>query len=269
MFVSPGPIIAEFGPITLRWYGLLTATAFIVALNIGKNLLQTRQENLDDQELKKLTYEDLSNFAITALITGLIGARAWFVILSYEYFSNHPLEIPQIWLGGQSIQGAILGAAIGTFVCFCYKALITQNKVLLSTRQKGWLFLTSIIASVMPLGQAIGRWGNFFNEEAFGRVTELPWKLYISHTGQYHHPTFLYEAIWNLGCFAFLFYFSKKNPAAHSKIIGLYIGLYSLGRFIIEPMRTDSLMIGAFPAASVIALLGILVGILIYKRLER
>ncbi len=248
IFASPGPVIAEIGPISLRWYGLLTATAFLVALSLAKILLKKRQENLEDQTLKAIDEEQLSNFAITALIAGLIGARAWFVILSYQYFWEHPLEIPQIWLGGQSIQGAILGAAIGTYIFY---------------RKQGWLFLTSILASVMPLAQAIGRWGNFFNEEAFGRVTNLPWKLYISHTGQYHHPTFLYEALWNLLCFVFLFYFAIKNPAKHSLIIALYLMLYSLGRFIIEPMRTDSLMIGSFPAASVIAIVGFLSGLLI------
>ena len=111
------------------------------------------------------------------------------------------------------------------------------------------------------MGQAIGRWGNFFNEEAFGSVTTMPWGLYISHTGNYHHPTFLYEMLWNLLVFILLRKFHLK--LSNNQCIGAYIALYSFGRFLIEPIRTDSLYIGSIKAATLIAILGISVGLVL------
>ncbi|NBV98207.1 MAG: hypothetical protein EBR67_01690 [Proteobacteria bacterium] len=117
----------------------------------------------------------------------------------------------------------------------------------------------SALAITAPLGQAIGRWGNFFNEEAFGSVTSLPWALYISHTGKYHHPTFLYEMLWNLLSFSILINTHKKLE--NKQCIGLYFILYSLGRIFIEQLRTDSLYVGPVKAASLISFLGIVLGL--------
>ena len=252
IFQSPGPILCELGSLTVRWYGLLTALAFLVAYTVATRLAKSLSEPIVEDEL--------SDFAITILVSGLVGARLWFVILNWEYFYLHPLEIPQIWLGGQSIQGGLLGAFLGSYLL----------------KSKSYYFKSfSLIVTVLPLAQAIGRWGNFFNEEAYGSVTQLPWGLYISSTGQYHHPTFLYESIWDLIIFVVLYYLFKnfydQSKRASLRLIASYLILYSIGRLVIESIRTDSLMIGALPAATVISLLsiGIAVVLLLISRLVR
>ncbi len=243
-FASPGPIILELGPLTLRWYGLLYAVAFFVVITIAEKYLKP----------KDVSSDELSNFAIIALVSGLVGARLWYVLLNYQYFLLHLDETYQIWLGGQSIQGGMLGAWLGTLLL----------------DRKNYLAKLATLITVIPLAQAIGRWGNFFNEEAYGSVTDLPWKLYISHTGSYHHPTFLYESLWNLLVFVVLFSLYRKFNAevgssrqSNLILIGLYFLLYSIGRFFIEMLRTDSLYIGPLPAASLMSVIGMLVGLII------
>lgn len=234
-FQSPGAILLDLNFIQLRWYGLMYALAFLVCYFALQKITEAQDLKYSDDQLSSLLY--------TGLISGIIGARLWYVILSWDYYSVNLSEILQIWHGGQSIQGGILGSAIGLYLF-----------------QKENLFeKMSLLTLVAPLGQAIGRWGNFFNEEAFGKVTELPWKIYISHTNSFHHPTFLYESLWNLLCFGILLklFYKKTKPSA---LIGSYLILYSLGRLVIEPIRTDSLMMLGLPAASLIAILGIVIG---------
>ncbi len=237
IFQSPGPILFELGPLALRWYGLLYALAFIVSLEIADKYLRP----------SNITKDELSNFAILALVSGIVGARLWYVLLNYDYFLHNLLEIPQIWLGGQSIQGGMFGVWLGTWLL----------------DRKDYLTKLGIIITVMPLAQAIGRWGNFFNEEAYGSVTDLPWKLYISHTGTYHHPTFLYESIWNLLVFVVLFNIYRRVNHQPLTMIGCYLILYSLGRFFLEMLRTDSLMILGYPAASLMSIVGMLIGLIL------
>jgi phosphatidylglycerol:prolipoprotein diacylglycerol transferase len=252
-FCSPGPIFFHVGPLAIRWYGLLTAIAFLVVLNLMQVLLRIKyRDHNPSAALKSFTDDDLSNYAIVILISALVGARLWFVALNWDYFSSNPVEIPQIWHGGQSIQGGMLGTVIGTFLFY---------------RKQG-VDLLAIMVSAVPLGQAIGRWGNFFNEEAFGSVTSLPWGLYISHTGQYHHPTFLYESIWNILVFLAMIFLNLKTKLSSLKIIACYLLFYSCGRLIIESIRTDSLLIAGLPAASVISGICVLVALAILFKKE-
>ena len=118
----------------------------------------------------------------------------------------------------------------------------------------------------MPLAQAIGRWGNFINQEAHGGPTNLPWGIMVN--GEKVHPTFLYESIWDLGIFIFLWVFRKKKKY-EGQIITYYITLYSLGRFFIEGLRTDSLMIGPLRMAQVISLVGVIFGIIAHIYLSK
>ena len=258
---SPGPLLASIGPLNLRWYGLLTAIGFLVALTVSVKLLEFRRKILANEHdlsiSNNITEDELTNFSILVLLTGLIGARLWYVILQWNYYSGNLNEIVQIWHGGQSIQGGILGVIIGAwFFSKDYKELF---------------FKLSLIASTVPLAQAIGRWGNFFNEEAFGIATnlDLPIKLYIHKTGLLHHPTFLYEAIWNLFNFAILMFLNKfLYEKVHSIsifkkdviLVSSYLIIYSIGRLMIESMRTDSLLIGNFAAATCISFIMIGVG---------
>lgn len=277
-FQSPGPEILSFGPITLRWYGLLIATGFYLALNYGTWLVKKRSAIARNEAAKQLQglvtnddeigtpsglamtdgeIDDFQNFAFISLFGGIVGARAWFVVLDWDYFSQHLIEAPQIWLGGISIQGGIIGGVL--------TALIFYGKDI-----RKMLFYLSALASAIPLAQSIGRWGNFFNEEAFGKVCDLPWKLFISHTGQYHHPTFLYESILNLFIFGILFIYNKffyKNETKYDlRLIGLYFFLYSFIRFFLEGIRTDSLLIAGYPAAQILALAGMSIGVIVIAR---
>lgn len=267
-FSSPGPILFDFGVTQVRWYGLMTALGCLTAIYTGSSILKERglKNNLN------VSFDDFSNFALVAVVTGIIGARAWFVLLNINYFWEHPLESYQIWLGGQSIQGGLIGGILGTWVySYFFQNLKanSENKNAEIGRDENagigvplhahYSLQLSALAVTAPLGQAIGRWGNFFNEEAFGSVTSLPWALYISHTGKYHHPTFLYEMIWNLLSFSILINTHKKLE--NKQCIGLYFILYSLGRVFIEQLRTDSLYIGPVKAASLISALGIALGL--------
>jgi phosphatidylglycerol:prolipoprotein diacylglycerol transferase len=268
---SPGPILFDFGLTQVRWYGLMTALGCLTAIYTGSNILKERalKNNLN------VSFDDFSNFALVAVVTGIIGARAWFVLLNISYFWEHPLESYQIWLGGQSIQGGLIGGILGTWVYSYFFQRSKRNNPednenagtedgeqsqnIAASQASYYSLQLSALAVTAPLGQAIGRWGNFFNEEAFGSVTSLPWALYISHTGKYHHPTFLYEMLWNLLSFSILINTHKKLE--NKQCIGLYFILYSLGRVFIEQLRTDSLYIGPVKAASLISLLGIILGL--------
>jgi phosphatidylglycerol:prolipoprotein diacylglycerol transferase len=122
----------------------------------------------------------------------------------------------------------------------------------------------------MPLGQAIGRWGNFFNEEAFGSPTDLPWKLYIPEArrppqyvdAEFFHPTFLYESLWNLGtCLLLVLALRRRLMRAPGALFLAYLGLYSVGRFWVEGLRTDSLMAGSLRAAQLVSVVGVAVAV--------
>ena len=235
MFQSPGAILIELGPLVIRWYGLLYVVGFLVALEVAAKYLCP----------PNITKDQLSNFFIGILLWGLVGARLWYVILNADYYWMNPIEIPQIWLGGQSIQGGIIGGALGTWV-------FDRNN---------YLIKLSIAATVVPLAQAIARWGNFFNEEAYGSITNLPWGLYVSHSQQFHHPCFLYESIWNLISFVILLKsYDAKNPL---KMIAKYLLFYSIGRLLIEQLRLDQILVmnGMMSAGTLMAIVGIIVGI--------
>ncbi|RYD06674.1 hypothetical protein N752_03095 [Desulforamulus aquiferis] len=168
-----------------------------------------------------------------------LGARAYYVIMRWDYYSQNLIEIPMIWHGGLALHGGLITAVIfGYFYC----------------RVRGLYFwqIADIVAPSFPLGQAIGRWGNFFNQEAYGYPTNLPWAMYID--GAYRHPTFLYESLWNFLVFAVLM-FRRKKEVFHGHLFAIYLALYSVGRFFIEGLRTDSLMIGPLRAAQVVSVL--------------
>jgi phosphatidylglycerol---prolipoprotein diacylglyceryl transferase len=214
-FTSPGTGF-PIGPLNLRWYGLLIASAVLIGLALSQRLAQSRQLN-----------PDLVGDLLVWLIVGAIpGARLYYVLFQWSYYSQHPDQILAIWRGGIAIHGAIIGGML---------AAILFSKI----KHCSFWRLADVVAPSLILGQAIGRWGNFFNSEAFGSPTDLPWKLFIPPdrrpTGfesvAYYHPTFLVYAI-----------------------------AYSLGRFWIEALRTDSLMFGPLKMAQMVSLVGIIFG---------
>jgi len=250
-FTSPGPILVKLGPITIRWYGLLIAAAVLIGVNLSQYLAKRRHVNP----------ELLSDLAIWLVIGSIPAARLYYVIFEWQEYVSHPERIIAIWQGGIAIHGAIIGGAIAALI------FAKLNRV-------SFWQLADLVAPSLILGQAIGRWGNFFNSEAFGSPTDLPWKLYIPFVRrppdlanfEYFHPTFLYESLWNVMVFLLLMVIFFRSLRGKSKVkVGtlalLYLPAYSLGRLWIEGLRTDSLMLGPLKMAQVISLVGIGLGV--------
>jgi phosphatidylglycerol:prolipoprotein diacylglycerol transferase len=250
-FQSPSPILFEIGPISLRWYGFLIASAVLIGVFLSQKLGKYR--NIDP--------ELISDLVIWLVIGAIPAARIYYVLFEWQNYAQHPQDIIAIWQGGIAIHGAIIGGVISAVIF---------AKI---NRQSFWQ-LTDVIAPSLILGQAIGRWGNFFNSEAFGIPTNLPWKLYIPVNNrpiqylnfEYFHPTFLYESLWNISVFTLLiilfFWSIKNNNKLKTGTISLiYLIAYSLGRVWIEGFRIDSLMLGFLRIAQIVSLSAIAFGI--------
>ena len=253
LFQSPGPIIFEVGSIAIRWYGLLIASAVLIGVTLSQYLAKRRRI---DPEL-------LGDLAIWLVISAIPCARLYYVLFEWQEYARRPADIIAIWQGGIAIHGAIIGGTIATIIFARVK------------RISFWQ-LADLVAPSLILGQAIGRWGNFFNSEAFGKPTDLPWKLYIAPryrpleliNFEYFHPTFLYESLWNIGVFAILitlFFWGLKQShrLKPGTLVAVYLISYSLGRVWIEWLRTDSLMLGPLKVAQVISLGAIALGLII------
>jgi len=258
MFRSPGPIAFQLGPLSIRWYGILMALA--MALGLWLAYRDARRRGLDPESFLKA--------AELSLLGALVGARLYYVLFSLDYYSQFPRKILAVWEGGLAIHGGIIGG------------LIVGGGYALRRRLPLRQFM-DVAAPSLILGQAIGRWGNFFNEEAFGRPTGLPWKLYISPPHrppgfaqfEYFHPTFLYESLWDLGVFLALVLWLRpmwrERPGA---LFFWYVGLYSVGRLIIESLRLDSFWLGSLRVPQLASAVGIVIafiGLTIVSRQHR
>ncbi|MGM0501088.1 MAG: prolipoprotein diacylglyceryl transferase [Bacillota bacterium] len=236
------PIAFKLGPFEIYWYGLIMATAVFIGL-----LLATKEA-----ERKNIDPDLIIDLVIYVLPVAILGARIYYVIFEWGYYAQNPQEIIAVWHGGLAIHGAVIGALLGGVVFAKIKAISFRK-------------LADIAAPSFILGQAIGRWGNFINQEAHGGEVSrsllenlhLPqWIIeQMNINGTYYHPTFLYESIWNLLIFLFLFFYWKKQDFLKDGDLFLsYISLYSIGRFFIENMRTDSLMLGQIQMARAISI---------------
>ena len=247
---SPGDTFLNLGFLTIRWYGLLISISVVIGLFISKKLAKSR--NINPQYI--------SDILPSLIISSIIGARAYYVIFEWRKYSgnnfftsfdlfNNVIQIPSflaIWQGGIAIHGGLIGG----FLCILF--FCKSQNIHLKT------FIDILIPSII-LGQSIGRWGNFFNNEAFGIPTDLPWKLFIPIQNrpiefinyQFFHPTFIYESLWNFLIFILLitiFYQqNNKNSVRPGFISCLYLIGYSFGRFWIEGLRIDPLCIGGIP----------------------
>ena len=245
MFASPGSIAFQVGPLVVRWYGILMAAAIVVGLWLAHR--QAKKEGLPA--------DDIVSAGQWAILAGLVGARLYEVIFNWDYYGQYPSKILAVWEGGLAIHGGlIVGPLVGALLAWKWRLPVGRG--------------LDVAAPSLAIGQAIGRWGNFFNEEAFGRPTDLPWKLYISPPHRppgfaqfdYFHPTFLYESLWDLGVFLALVLWLRpslrKRPGA---LFFCYVGLYSIGRFAIEALRLDSFWLGSFRVPQIASLVGLLV----------
>jgi len=227
---NPSPILIQFGAIKIHWYGLFIVIGILSALFITLRLAKYYKINKDD----------IIDISFWVILFGLLGGRIYDVLLEWQYYLNHPDNIIKIWQGGLAIHGALIAGLI--------------TAVYLSKRKKIPLLpLLAIMTPGLALAQAIGRWGNYFNQELFGSPTNLPWGIpiqFVNHVPGYYeyryfHPTFLYESIGNFVIFLILigiFYLIRKNKQiidAEKNIIAVYLISYSILRFSLEFIKID------------------------------
>src|SRR5574344_1312768 len=250
LFTSPCETFLSLGVLNIKFYGLILAVAifvgFFVIIKISRKFYP------------KIDVDFIYDIAPWVIISAILGARIYYVILSYDYFLLNPQEIFAIWHGGISIHGAIIGG----LVC---------GAILAKKKNKPLLGYLDVFSYGLVLGQAIGRWGNFFNSEAFGFPCNLPWKLFIPiakrpiefATYQFFHPTFLYESLLDIFIFLLLFFvlrkfFYKKTGA----IFFSYLILYSFVRIFVESFRIDSVLnVASIPIASLVSVLFAIIGV--------
>lgn len=242
------PILYDFGIISIKWYSVLILLGMLLG---GVTVLR---------EAKKweIPEDFVVNLFFYTIIFSLIGARLYYVAFNLDYYLAYPLSIIKVWEGGLAIHGGILFGLITVLVyCKKYKVKIP--------------LMIDIILPGLILGQAIGRWGNFFNQEAHGPATTLS-NLKSLHIPNfiikgmkidkvYYHPTFLYESLWNILGFILIILIRKyKKPKKEGVLIGIYFMWYSLARFFIESLRTDSLMFFNIKIAQLVSILLFLLG---------
>ena len=242
-------IALDLGFIQIYWYSIFI---FLGVFFAGIVILKEAKK-------QKINEDFIINLIFYSVIFGLIGARLYYVSFNLDYYLKYPLEILEVWNGGLAIHGGIIFGLL-TVLIYCKKYNIKTLKIL------------DIIVVGLILGQAIGRWGNFFNGEAYGSIVTLEHLqklclpefiingMYIN--GAYHHPAFLYESIWNLFGFFALIIIRRYEYIKNGQLTGVYLIWYSIGRIFIEGMRTDSLMLGSFKVAQLVSILLIIIGIL-------
>lgn len=245
-------VLITVGPITIYWYSILIVLAVLIGYNMVINYS------------KKLNYKTstLIDMTVNLVIFAIIGARLYYVLFNFDSFKDNPIEILMIWKGGIAIYGAII-AGILYILYYCKKKDLKFLKVL------------DIFSLPLLLGQAIGRWGNFFNAEAYGGITtyESLKALHIPEfiidgmyiEGSYRQPTFLYESLWCLLGVIILFFIRKKDFDVNGKQVSFYLIWYGIGRLVIESFRSDSLYLGDYKISQLVSIVAILSGILIRK----
>ena len=220
------PVAFQIGPFAVRWYALCIVSGLILAVFLA----------MREAPHKKILSDDILDFILIAFPLSILGARLYYVIFKLDYYSQNLGEIFAIWNGGLAIYGGLITGAIVLYI-FADRKLINT-----------WDFLDIAAPSVL-IAQSLGRWGNFFNQEAYGVAVEsldfLPSfiknQMYID--GSYRQPTFLYESIWNVIGFALILIFRRRlKGIRRGHITAFYLMWYGFGRLIIEGMRTDSLM---------------------------
>lgn len=237
------PIAFSIFGIDIRWYGILIASGMLLGLLAAERTCK----------IKGIDYDTFLETVLAALPAGIIGARLYYVIFQFGYYKTHPIEIFNIRAGGLAIHGGVIFGFLAAVLYTRYKRV-------------NFLKLADIAAPSIILAQSIGRWGNFFNQEAHGGPVSYEFikhfpgfiqrGMYID--GNYYHPTFLYESLWDFTSFILLLVILRKSNKNGTTLFS-YIGLYSLGRFFIEGLRTDSLMLGPFRIAQLVSLAGIII----------
>jgi len=221
---SPSSNAIEIGPLELRAYGLAIAVGVLVAIRIAGRRFAARGGDP----------EAISSIALWAVPAGLVGARLYHVATDFHRFDDDPLRVFQVWKGGLGIPGGLLGGVL-------VGVLVARKRGLRVAE------LLDVAAPAIPVAQAIGRLGNWFNQELFGRPTDLPWALRIDEAHRpagledvaLYHPTFLYEALWNLALAALLVWIGRRWDPEPGQLFAGYVAGYAAGRFWVEALRID------------------------------
>lgn len=250
---TPEPIAFTLFGFEIRWYAIMLSAGILIGFFIFMH--RAKKVGMDENKLYDLF--------LVVVPLAILGCRLYYILFyDLQYYLAHPSEILAIWNGGLAIHGGIIFGILGVLI------VAKHHKF-------NFLQLTDLLAPSLALGQAIGRWGNYFNMEAHGGQTNLPWAITVYEKGLGYinvHPTFLYESLWDLGvCLLLLFVISKKTKH-FGEVTCWYFILYSLGRFWIEGLRTDSLYFLGLRVAQLISLglilLGI-VGIVLIKKFNK
>ena len=240
------PIAISIGPLNIHWYGIIISLALLLGFSLA--IYRSNKTSIPT--------EFFLDFFIIGIPISVIFARLYFVIFNMNYYLQNPLAIIAVWQGGLAIHGAVIGGIL---------VLIILTK----RRKLSFFKVVDILAPALILGQAIGRWGNFINQEAYGGIVSESFinnfpnfiKNQMFIEGNYHHPTFLYESIWNIIIFIILIFLTKKKFTKDGDVFYSYLIGYSIGRFFIENMRTDSLMFLNMQVAQVISITLIIFGL--------
>ena len=238
--MNPGSSF-ELGPLTVHYYGVIIAVGLLLAAVYG--LRRGKEFGLKQ--------DDILDGALAIVPFAILCARLYYCVFSWDKYKDDPISMLFIWEGGLAIYGGVIGAALGIIV-FCRIKKISLPATL------------DLVALGFLIGQSIGRWGNFFNREAFGEETEIFLRMGLYNTArgafEYYHPTFLYESVWNALGFVVLHFMSKHRQYDGQIALG-YVAWYGAGRTLIEGLRTDSLYWGSFRVSQVLALVSCLIAV--------
>ena len=243
MLPTPNPVAFTILGLDIMWYGVIIAAAMVLAV-----IIVYKRAPIHD-----IPSEKTLDFILIAVPMGVIGARLYYVVFDWSFYAGDIHKIINIRQGGLAIHGGLIfGFLTAILLCWLWNVKA--------------LNLFDLVAPAIALAQSIGRWGNYFNQEAHGGPTNLPWA--ISVDGQMVHPTFLYESIWCFLLFLLLLYVDN-NRKFQGQTFLLYGMLYSVERFLVEALRTDSLMIGPFKQAQVLSVLVFIVFLVAYLIMRR
>lgn len=240
----------QIGPLEIRYYGIILMLATLAGAWLATQEAKRRGED------PEIVWDAL----VWVLIAGIIGARLWHILtpppssieqgLTTQFYLTHPLDAIAIWNGGLGIPGAVIGGAVAMYWY--------------SRRRKiNFLLWADIVAPALALAQAIGRWGNFVNQELYGAPTDLPWAIRIDAPYRlpgyqdiaYYHPLFLYESLWNLANMGVLLWLGRtQKRLKDGDLFLVYLIIYPIGRFLLEFLRLDQSMVGGFNANQVLML---------------
>ncbi len=233
----------DIGPLNIHFYGVVIAVGLMLAVIYGCR--RSKQFGIKE--------DDIIDGVLWIVPFAILCARAYYCIFSWDQYRDDPVSVFYIWKGGLAIYGGVLGAVIGVVIHCAVKKI--KIPALLDLVSLGFL-----------IGQSIGRWGNFFNREAFGAATDSFFRMGLlnifTEEWEYYHPTFLYESVWNAAGFVLLHFLSKKRKYDGQIALG-YVAWYGLGRSVIEGLRVDSLYWGSFRVSQVLAAVSCLAAVVV------